>query len=38
MDGRKKTGGKLEVKLRLRHPILTRQVEKLEEKWLIIDH
>lgn len=37
MDGRKNTGGKLEVRLRLRTPIVTQQVEKIEEKWLIID-
>ncbi|XP_026468313.1 coiled-coil and C2 domain-containing protein 1-like isoform X1 [Ctenocephalides felis] len=37
-DGRKSTGGKLEVKLRVRNPMLTKQVEKLTEKWLIIDH
>lgn len=38
MDGRKPTGGKLEVKLRVRDPILTKQVEQVQEKWLIIDH
>ncbi|KAG8228411.1 hypothetical protein J437_LFUL003884 [Ladona fulva] len=37
MDGRKPVGGKLEVKLRIRNPILGRQVEKVTEKWLIID-
>lgn len=38
MDGRKTTGGKLEVKLRVRDPILTKQVEQVQEKWLVIDH
>ncbi|CAH0556812.1 unnamed protein product [Brassicogethes aeneus] len=37
LEGRKKVGGKLEVRLRLRHPIVTQQVEQLHEKWLVID-
>lgn len=37
MDGRRKTGGKLEVRLRLRSPIVTQQVEQIQEKWLTID-
>lgn len=37
MDGRKKVGGKLEVKIRLRNPIIAKQVEQINEKWLIID-
>ncbi|XP_050309160.1 coiled-coil and C2 domain-containing protein 1-like isoform X2 [Anthonomus grandis grandis] len=37
MDGRRKTGGKLELRLRLRSPIVTQQVEQVQEKWLIID-
>ncbi|KAL1513388.1 hypothetical protein ABEB36_002807 [Hypothenemus hampei] len=36
MDGRRKTGGKLEVRLRLRSPIATQQVEQIQEKWLSI--
>ncbi|KAG8305447.1 hypothetical protein J6590_069785 [Homalodisca vitripennis] len=38
MDGRKTVGGKLEVKVRLRNPIQAKQVERVEEKWLVIDH
>ncbi|XP_076665307.1 lethal (2) giant discs 1 isoform X3 [Andrena cerasifolii] len=38
MDGRKATGGKLELKMRLRNPILTKQIEQITDKWLIIDH
>ncbi|XP_026824708.1 coiled-coil and C2 domain-containing protein 1-like isoform X2 [Ooceraea biroi] len=38
MDGRKATGGKLELKLRLRNPILVKQVENITDKWLILDH
>ncbi|KAL3282141.1 hypothetical protein HHI36_005336 [Cryptolaemus montrouzieri] len=38
MEGRKKVGGKLEIRMRLRHPILTQEVEQLHEKWLIIDN
>lgn len=37
MDGRKAVGGKLEVKVRLRNPIVSNQVEEVTEKWLIID-
>ena len=37
MDGRKSVGGKLEVKLRMRNPLVTRQVEEVQEKWLVID-
>ncbi|XP_063914192.1 coiled-coil and C2 domain-containing protein 1-like isoform X1 [Zophobas morio] len=38
LEGRKKIGGKLEVRFRLRHPIVAQQVEQLHEKWLIIDN
>jgi coiled-coil and C2 domain-containing protein 1 len=37
MDGRKVAGGKLEVKIRVRNPLLTKQIEQINEKWLIID-
>ncbi|KAK9509935.1 hypothetical protein O3M35_004822 [Rhynocoris fuscipes] len=37
MDGRKVVGGKLEIKARIRNPMATKQVETLEEKWLVID-
>nr|XP_023013952.1 coiled-coil and C2 domain-containing protein 1-like isoform X1 [Leptinotarsa decemlineata] len=37
LDGRKKVGGKLEVQIKLRTPIVTQQVEHIQEKWLIID-
>ncbi|XP_015126475.1 coiled-coil and C2 domain-containing protein 1-like isoform X2 [Diachasma alloeum] len=38
MNGRKAAGGKLEVKIRLRNPILTKQIERITDKWLIIDN
>ncbi|XP_011311518.1 coiled-coil and C2 domain-containing protein 1-like isoform X2 [Fopius arisanus] len=38
MNGRKAAGGNLEVKIRLRNPILTKQIEKMTDKWLIIDN
>lgn len=38
MDGRKKVGGKLEIRLRVRHPLLTKQIEQIHEKWLVLDH
>ncbi|XP_063849873.1 coiled-coil and C2 domain-containing protein 1-like isoform X3 [Scylla paramamosain] len=38
MDERKRmVGGKLEVKVRLRNPIVAKQLEKVTEKWLVID-
>ncbi|KAH8367374.1 hypothetical protein KR084_002157 [Drosophila pseudotakahashii] len=37
MDGRKQVGGKLEVKVRVRNPILTKQMEHVNEKWLVLD-
>lgn len=37
MDGRKAVGGKLEVKVRIRDPYLSKQVEEKRERWLVID-
>ncbi|XP_065200523.1 coiled-coil and C2 domain-containing protein 1-like isoform X2 [Planococcus citri] len=37
MDGRRTVGGKVELKIRIRDPIARKQVEHVEEKWLIID-
>lgn len=37
MEGRKKLGGKLEVQVKLRTPIVTQQVEQVQEKWLILN-
>ncbi|XP_049816691.1 coiled-coil and C2 domain-containing protein 1-like isoform X1 [Schistocerca nitens] len=37
LEGRKTVGGKLEVKIRIRNPIVTKQVEQVQEKWLVID-
>uniref|UniRef100_V5H1M8 Coiled-coil and C2 domain-containing protein 1-like n=1 Tax=Anoplophora glabripennis TaxID=217634 RepID=V5H1M8_ANOGL len=37
LEGRKKVGGKLEVRIRLRNPIVTQQVEQVQEKWLVLD-
>lgn len=37
MDGRKAAGGKLEVKIRIRDPLKSKQVEETKEKWLVID-
>ncbi|ALC38618.1 l-2-gd1 [Drosophila busckii] len=37
MDGRKQVGGKLEIKVRVRNPILTKQMEHINEKWLVLD-
>ncbi|KAK8730359.1 hypothetical protein OTU49_007979 [Cherax quadricarinatus] len=38
IDERKRmVGGKLEVKIRVRNPIVAKQLEKVTEKWLVID-
>lgn len=37
MNGRRPAGGKLEVKLRVREPILAKKLETITEKWLILD-
>ncbi|KAF5269220.1 hypothetical protein FQR65_LT02521 [Abscondita terminalis] len=37
-DGRKKVGGKVEVRVRVRDPLVARQIEQLSEKWLVLDH
>ena len=37
MDGRKSVGGKLEIKIKVRHPFVSQQVEEIKERWLIID-
>ncbi|XP_031630531.1 coiled-coil and C2 domain-containing protein 1-like isoform X2 [Contarinia nasturtii] len=37
MDGRKTVGGKLEVKIRVRNPILSKQVVNESEKWLVLE-
>lgn len=34
MEGRKVIGGSLEVKIRIREPLLAKQVEEVKEKWL----
>ncbi|NP_001120385.1 coiled-coil and C2 domain-containing protein 1A [Xenopus tropicalis] len=37
MDGRKTTGGKLEVIVRIREPLSSQQLSSTTEKWLVID-
>ncbi|XP_074835541.1 coiled-coil and C2 domain-containing protein 1A isoform X2 [Carettochelys insculpta] len=37
LDGRRPTGGKLEVIVRLREPLGSQQLETTTEKWLVID-
>lgn len=36
-DGRRTCGGRLEVKMRIREPIVGKQIEDVTEKWLVID-
>lgn len=38
MNGRKAAGGQLEVKIRVRNPITTKQIEKMTDRWLVIDN
>uniref|UniRef100_A0A1A7WHU5 Coiled-coil and C2 domain-containing protein 1B n=1 Tax=Iconisemion striatum TaxID=60296 RepID=A0A1A7WHU5_9TELE len=37
MDGRKHTGGRVEVKVRLREPLSGQDMQKSTERWLVID-
>uniref|UniRef100_A0A3Q1GC44 Coiled-coil and C2 domain containing 1B n=1 Tax=Acanthochromis polyacanthus TaxID=80966 RepID=A0A3Q1GC44_9TELE len=37
MDGRKATGGRIEVKVRLREPLSGQDVQSSTERWLVID-
>jgi len=35
-SGRKPVGGKVEIKVRLRNPVVTKQIEQAQEKWLVV--
>lgn len=37
MDGRKATGGKLEVRVKIREPLSGVDVQPVTEKWLVLD-
>jgi len=37
LDGRKATGGKLEVRVKIREPLSGVQMQPVTEKWLVID-
>lgn len=37
LDGRKPTGGKLEVKVRLREPLSGQDMQKVTENWLVLE-
>ncbi|XP_075439315.1 coiled-coil and C2 domain-containing protein 1A-like [Ascaphus truei] len=37
MEGRRPTGGKLEVSVRIREPLTSQQLSSSTEKWLVID-
>ncbi|XP_054461204.1 coiled-coil and C2 domain-containing protein 1A [Anoplopoma fimbria] len=37
MDGRKATGGKLEVKVKIREPLTGADLQPVTEKWLVLD-
>jgi len=37
MEGRRATGSKIELKIRIREPLLHKGVQAIEHKWLIID-
>ncbi|XP_073213810.1 coiled-coil and C2 domain-containing protein 1B isoform X2 [Lepidochelys kempii] len=38
LDGRKPTGGKLEVKVRLREPLSGQDLQTITENWLVLEH
>ncbi|XP_064486374.1 coiled-coil and C2 domain-containing protein 1-like isoform X2 [Ornithodoros turicata] len=35
-DGKKPTGGKLEVRIRVREPFVSKKVEEIKQRWLVI--
>lgn len=35
-DGRKPVGGKVEAKIRIRNGVLAKQIEQVQEKWLVV--
>ncbi|XP_006900841.1 PREDICTED: coiled-coil and C2 domain-containing protein 1A [Elephantulus edwardii] len=37
LDGRRPTGGRLEVMVRIREPLTAQQLETMTERWLVID-
>uniref|UniRef100_A0A8C5KBD3 Coiled-coil and C2 domain-containing protein 1A n=1 Tax=Jaculus jaculus TaxID=51337 RepID=A0A8C5KBD3_JACJA len=37
LDGRRPTGGRLEVMVRIREPLTAQQLERTTERWLVID-
>lgn len=37
LDGRRATGGKLEVRVKIREPLGGVQLQPVTEKWLVID-
>ncbi|XP_036315888.1 coiled-coil and C2 domain-containing protein 1A isoform X1 [Pipistrellus kuhlii] len=37
LDGRRPTGGRLEVMVRIREPLTAQQLETVTERWLVID-
>jgi len=37
LEGRKQTGAKIEVKVRIREPLLHKEVKEFEYRWLVID-
>lgn len=37
MDGRKATGGKLEVRVKIREPLSAVDVQPVTEKWVVLD-
>ncbi|KAM5308152.1 coiled-coil and C2 domain-containing protein 1A isoform 3-T3 [Glossophaga mutica] len=37
LDGRRPTGGRLEVMVRIREPLTAQQLETITERWLVVD-
>lgn len=37
LDGRKATGGKLEVRVKIREPLSGVQLQPVTEKWIVVD-
>ena len=37
MNGRREIGGKLQLRIKIREPLLAKQVEEIKEKWIVFD-
>lgn len=38
LDGRKKTGGKIEIEINLREPLMGEDIARRSERWIVLDN